>query len=433
MKKLHGEDEPISVFGLQRRIDETGFGKIKIISVLLCGSLFMHAGAFRVLFHSALSSQNSLITNHPVLFPLFLNFAFFIGAAFSAGTSHFGRRPAIVLSLLLCGLCSYAASVSPNQWGAQLETILSFLGLGLGIPPSLCLVLELAPSRMKGMSIALLLLFSCIGELFCVCMLTIYPLSSFQIGMEYLSVPLVIAAVVAAIALPESPWVLTEDCYLLNATLSAMGVKSRFFPAPVTYVEADRFDANRSIFGLASVVAGIEFFSHKTLAKSIESALSVSLLSLGLLLLAGGLLSANLFSSKTLLSISLFSASVLAAAGVALPSKIESSLVFTILKALSFAILTFALTCAGLSSWNPATRIKLFAGTFGFGNLLSFLPLSGEGTTLAALFGLLTVLVLVFVSDQTSNYCDPKLQDSLYHRGKFGKIPVLDPPLYGSI
>ena len=424
--------------GLQRRIDETGFGKIQIFSILLCGSLFMHAGAFRVLFdHSSLSLQNSLIANHPVLFPLFLNFAFFIGAACSAGTSLFGRRPAIVLSLLLCGLCSYAASVSPNQWGAQLETVLSFLGLGLGIPPSLCLVLELASSRMKGMSIALLLLFSCIGELFCVCMLTIYPNSSFQLGMEYLSVPLVIAAVVAAIALPESPSVLTEDCYLLNATLSAMGANSRFFPAPVTYVEADRFDANRSIFGLASVVAGIEFFSHKTLAKtdSIQSALSVSLLSLASLLLAGGLLSANLFSPKTLLAISLFAGSVLAGAGVALPSRIESSLVFTILKALSFAILTFALTCAGLSSWNPATRIKLFAGMFGFGNLLSFLPLlSGQGTTLAALFGLLTVLVLVFVSDQTSIDCDSNSQDSLYHRGKFGKIPVLDPPpLYGSI
>ena len=436
----------MSFSALERRIDEIKFGgTTQIISLVVCGSLFAYHGAFRALY----LSMESVVSNRFIFWSI-LNAFFFCGTALSWIVSHFGRRPSILVSLVLVGLCSNAASLSPNEWGMKLELFLSFFGLGLGIPPAVALVTEISSFRLRGLAMSFLLLFSLLGELCVLVFSNNHDLLTFQVGIQFLGVPVLIAALFAAIYLPESPFLLTEDCFTLNATLASLGPLSRrFTPSPMEYnFTSSKSSVNNTICALASVVAGTELLlMHLPMQFQPQiSFKSFFISALSLIVIPGGLL--GIFEAKSLLIFSLVVMCGISCAGIASPSDLGVSLVFSLLKAGTGLILVFAMSTGWCICEHPADRLKILASAWGLGKLVSFavpLPLtaSGEETTFAALFGLLAVLVMALAASDITKQQKGENDDfseSLYHRGKFEKIPVLpinvSPPYtspYGSI
>ena len=421
----------MSYSAVQDKIDRIGFGRFHVISILICGTLFIFQGASRNLFLSstAISSRS--------IFLCILNTSFFLGAGLSTLLSTFGRRPSIVLSLVLVGLCGYAASMSPTEWGMRLQLSLSFFGLGLGIPPAVCLVVESAPSRMKALSVACLVAFSVMGEF------TAANLVNRKIpeSIGFLSAPVILSAFFAVIGfIPESPAMLLEDCFTLNATLRLMARRSThstFVPSPSpSSLAAPRVCKVASIIALAGVISGVELFhvSSSSLSKSIMASYGLSIC---LLIFSAGLVSANLLTSRSLLMIALLLGSVIACSGIASPSEWKSDLVFAAIKAVAVSVHFFAIEFA-CKPHNPDDRLVFLALMLGCGQLVSFvipLPVStvGEETAFAVLFGSLAVVVLAFVEQPFGQrQLDPS--SSLYDRGTFGKIPIVsNPSSYGSI
>lgn len=446
MEKLSGiaKSESLTPISLQSRIDEIGFGPFQITTIAMSAMALLYAGGLRQFIKITMGESNFLSQNS--MFFAFLEFfGFSIGCLLSFLSGRLGRRPAVVIGLVLMGLCSYCASISVSFQGMFFHLFLAQIGLGLSLPSSLCLAAEVSPQSVKGVAVSLTLSFMIVGEVFAILMEKILPAKNFcqdmasicplQLRMECLSVPLVLASAMAAVALYESPFALQEDLFTLNKTLKKMETEngkqltSKHFtnsPSSLTrsvHVTSATVVVIGLMFGLAEVVMGAVPESH-ALVSSVSSFFSLCF---------AGLL-VTMVSPRIALITAPLVILLVGACGIVSVTHpewllIQDHVVFSVLKSAAFSLLCFAVVYVLHLQLGVGETVGVIAVATGIGKgVATLLPLHVGYVQVEAAIAALAAIAAIAGLSVLNDYVPPKT-NRLYESGRFSKIPIV---MYGT-
>eukprot|EP00397_Hematodinium_sp_SG-2012_P037069 GEMP01040114.1.p1 GENE.GEMP01040114.1~~GEMP01040114.1.p1 ORF type:complete len:483 (+),score=89.31 GEMP01040114.1:335-1783(+) len=155
---------------LQKEIDALGFSWFQFVTLALTGGIMFSEGSEMLI----MGSVTTLLHDHWDLTPFIRGLmvsivfvGFFAGNLISGCIGdRFGRRPAILVSYLMIGLCGLltAAAWSP----AVMVTFRFFVGVGCGIgfPAVYSMMPEMCPTHVRGMLSSVMIGFMPLGELF---------------------------------------------------------------------------------------------------------------------------------------------------------------------------------------------------------------------------------------------------------------------------
>jgi hypothetical protein len=218
-------NETLSPSSLQARIDGMGMGLFHMTLAGVGGMVVFFRGASLEILKSGNFSPlvSTLATLCTVLG---------LASSYLLG-SLTGRRFMVVFGLCLMGVCSYLASICVAREYICLNGGLAMYGCGLSLAPCFALTVESFPSKLRGLGLGIVTSFYMAGEVFVAGMDSLITPVDFcasagdliciaQVRAEVLSVPMIVAAITAIVFLQESPYVLLNDCYSLNALLSTM-------------------------------------------------------------------------------------------------------------------------------------------------------------------------------------------------------------------
>ena len=429
-------DEPLSHSALQERIGEIGFGRFQLSTIVMCGMLLFFQGGVRV-YARELVEEGQMSPLHAFVFTLGIPvLGFVIGSAVSLATTTSGRRPNVVGGLVLAAVSCYCASRETKESAAMyVHLLLCFVGLGVGLSHAVCLVAEVTPFKHRGFSVALLVTFSVIGELFVAGTSLVFPtLCALPRALELLAVPLFFTALYAAFTLHESPSASMNDLGRFNSTMRAMESQneqtrvdstSSLMPPPRQTVQDVVAHASPNLYVVGTILMTVESFAvsypHPEQHVLISSVACIA----ALLLVA---LSSSFVEPMTpVMGLPFVLMAVAAIGTVDLPaslgawSHIHPWVVFALLKALSLALVAsvFRLLVSGPGGLVD-TKSVVYALVIGkslslaFPSLLAMAP-AAEEATFAVLFGLVGMLALSALST------DPPKRIP----GSFRKIPII--------
>ena len=268
-------NETLTRASLQARLDSMSLGLFHLTSVALCGMPFFFRGAIGEIL------KNSQLSYFTVLGG---TISLVLGLGLSSWLSALtGRRLLIVSGLSIAGTCSYLSSISVSEEAILTHIFLSFFGCGLSLAPALATTLETFSTSLSGLAVGTLISCFVAGQLFVTFSSYLFDpkdfcspsskLCALQLGLELISVPMILAAVTSIVFLQESPYLLTDDCYALNGLLAMMtrggSTQFKFSPCGVAS-DHSNFMVKKPV-GTTEVVLGLLFGASLTYLISFPS------------------------------------------------------------------------------------------------------------------------------------------------------------------
>ena len=431
---LATKSEPLTRASLQARVDEIGFGPFQLSSIAIAGMALFFSGAIRHYFKvTGGESADFLPSDH------WETLGFVTGCAIAAVAARLGRRPAVVIGLVLMGLCSYCASIAATATGVVLHSSFAQVGLGMCLPSVLCMSAEISPSMFKGSAVALAVSLTIVGEIYGILSEKILPPKNFcdsqicpiQIRLECVSVPTVLAAVLAAVFLYESPFALQEDLFSLNMTLRGMERENAKNLSPVNFVPSNDRTRKVRLEWDRVLILGVLLGLAETVLLAVPDTHAGTSAVVGIFgLVVAGVVGVHYLNPRLALIGCPFLISLAAGAGIVSVSHpdwlvVQDSVVFALCKTGALCLVLFSVIHVVSLRLDACERVRTLALAFGIGKLSAlFYPLHIAWTTsevaIAVMAAVAGISALYFLSEEA-----PEESGRLSERGRFGKIPIV--------
>lgn len=264
-KLVRGDEEAAHVAktfatanGVQRKMDEMGFGRYQLVVLLCCGGIMFSEGAEVLIMGSIttmLAKQWSLdaFMRGSMVSIVFVGFA--VGNVISGFIGDgFGRRKSILLSYVIIGVAGVLTSLAVGQDDLLCYRFLVGVGCGIGFPAVYAMIAEVCPTEYRGSTSAVMIGFMALGELFAaVGVFVIDPnLDSskgdgrtWRLLVQYSAAPAFVFLAMSACMLMESPLYLVSKGRIddLNDVIATMA-KYNGQPAPEPLLPSVKIDAD---------------------------------------------------------------------------------------------------------------------------------------------------------------------------------------------
>lgn len=161
---------------------------------------------------------------------------------------RFGRRWAVIGSVLVFGIATGAISLSPNVTVIALLRLVAGLGIGGAVPTCATLTAEYTPARFRTIAITITILCIPLGGMFAGLFSSVI-LGTHGWRMLFLTggiLPLVLA-IVLLLALPESPRFLSRRPHRWGELTRLLGRMARHVPGDAEFVDAREQNAERHV------------------------------------------------------------------------------------------------------------------------------------------------------------------------------------------